>query len=424
MPGRDALRHHHKTQWHSPPLGMNSNLDRLHPYPFEKLAELKAGAVPPTDRAHIPLSIGEPRHAPPDIVLDTLREALPEIARYPATRGEPALREAMAGWLTRRFGLATGLLDPNANVLPVAGTREALFAIAQAVVERDTDDGRPPLVLMPNPFYQIYEGAAFLAGAEPYYYPTCAENDFLPDFDAIPESVWQRAQLLYVCSPGNPSGAVIDAPRYRELLTKAARFDVVVAADECYSEIYFDETQPPVGLLEVAAARGGETPLKNVIVFHSLSKRSNLPGLRSGLVAGDAALLQQFLRYRTYQGCALPLPTQRASITAWNDEAHVRANRGFYREKFSAVLEILGPVDGIEARWPDAGFYLWARVEGDERDFARRLYAEQTVSVLPGRFLSRDVDGVNPGVGFVRMALVAELDDCVDAAQRIRAMLS
>lgn len=402
---------------------MNPDLDRLHPYPFEKLAELKAGAQPPTDRVHIPLSIGEPRHAPPTIVLDTLREALPQIARYPATKGEPALREAMAGWLTRRFALTPGLLDPETNVLPVAGTREALFAIAQAVVDRDAGD-QAPVVLMPNPFYQIYEGAALLAGAEPYYYPTLPENGFLPDFDAIPESIWQRAQLLYVCSPGNPSGAVIDADRYRNLLDMARRHDVVVAADECYSEIYFDEDAPPTGLLEVAATRDGDDPFENVIVFHSLSKRSNLPGLRSGLVAGDGALLKRFLRYRTYQGCALPLPTQLASITAWNDEDHVRANRAFYREKFDAVLEILEPVAGIDVRRPDAGFYLWAGVEGDERDFARRLFAEQNVTVLPGRFLSREANGVNPGAGFVRMALVAELDDCVAAAKRIRAMLS
>ncbi|MFI9652787.1 succinyldiaminopimelate transaminase [Guyparkeria halopsychrophila] len=403
---------------------MNPNLDRLHPYPFEKLAELKAGAEPPADRKHIPLSIGEPRHAPPAIVLDTLRESLPEIARYPATKGEPALREAMANWLTRRFALTPGHLDPEANVLPVAGTREALFAIAQAVVDRESATGRPPVVLMPNPFYQIYEGAALLAGAEPYYYPTLAENDFLPDFDAIPEAIWERAQLLYVCSPGNPSGAVIDAERYRNLLARARRHDVVIAADECYSEIYFDEALPPVGLLEVASEVGGESPFENVIVFHSLSKRSNLPGLRSGLVAGDAAILKRFLRYRTYQGCALPLPTQLASITAWNDEEHVRANRGFYREKFDAVLDILEPVAGIDVRRPDAGFYLWAGVEGDERDFARRLFAEQNVTVLPGRFLSREADGVNPGAGFVRMALVAELDDCVEAAERIRAMLA
>ncbi|MFI9653488.1 succinyldiaminopimelate transaminase [Guyparkeria sp. GHLCS8-2] len=402
---------------------MNPNLDRLHPYPFEKLAELKAGAEPPADRKHIPLSIGEPRHAPPAIVLDTLREALPEIARYPATKGEPALREAMAGWLSRRFDLADGLLDPEANVLPVAGTREALFAIAQAVVNRDTGD-EPPVVLMPNPFYQIYEGAALLAGAEPYYYPTLAENGFLPDFDAIPEPIWERAQLLYVCSPGNPSGAVIDAERYRDLLARARRHDVVIAADECYSEIYFDEAQPPVGLLEVANRVGGESPFENVIVFHSLSKRSNLPGLRSGLVAGDAAILTRFLRYRTYQGCALPVPTQLASITAWNDEEHVRTNRAFYREKFDAVLDILEPVADIDVRRPDAGFYLWAGVKGDERDFARRLFAEQNVTVLPGRFLSRETNGVNPGAGFVRMALVAELDDCVEAAGRIRAMLS
>ncbi len=402
---------------------MNPNLDRLHPYPFEKLAELKAGAEPPAERKHIPLSIGEPRHAPPAIVLDTLREALPEIARYPATKGEPALRQAMANWLTRRFDLREGQVDPEAHVLPVGGTREALFAIAQAVVDRNTGE-EAPVVLMPNPFYQIYEGAALLAGAEPYYYPTLAENDFLPDFEAIPEAIWERAQLLYVCSPGNPSGAVIDAERYRNLLALACRHDVVIAADECYSEIYFDEDQPPTGLLEVAGERGGEDPFESVIVFHSLSKRSNLPGLRSGLVAGDAALLKRFLRYRTYQGCALPLPTQLASITAWNDEEHVRTNRGFYREKFDAVMEILEPVTGIDVRHPDAGFYLWAGVESDERDFARRLFAEQNITVLPGRFLSRAVGGVNPGAGFVRMALVAELDDCVEAAGRIRAMLS
>ena len=401
---------------------MNPDLQRLHPYPFEKLAELKAGITPPTDRAHIPLSIGEPQHAPPTAVIETMATHLDGLARYPLTRGSLALRQAIADWLTRRFALAPRQIDAERHVLPVAGTREALFSFAQAVVARTpVDTGERPVVLMPNPFYQIYEGAALLAGAEPYYYPNTADNGFLPDFDAIPEAIWRRAQLLYVCSPGNPAGAVIDQGRYRTLLDLADRHDFIIAADECYSEIYFDEHEPPAGLLQMAHELGRDD-FARIVVFHSLSKRSNLPGLRSGFVAGDAEILKQYLRYRTYQGCALAPPVQAASITAWSDETHVAHNREHYRRKFDAVLDILTPV--LDVGRPDAGFYLWAPVGGDERDFARRLFAEQNVTVLPGRFLSRPVDGLDPGVGFVRMALVAEIEDCIDAARRIHSLLS
>ena len=399
--------------------GMNPDLDRLHPYPFEKLAALKADCQPPEDKKHIPLSIGEPQHAPPQAVLTTLSQSLNSVARYPATKGLPELRQSIANWAERRFTLPAKQLDPERHILPVAGTREALFAIAQVVVN-NTDPDQRPVVMMPNPFYQIYEGAALLAGAEPYYYPTLPENRFLPDFDAIPEAIWQRAQLVFVCSPGNPAGAVLDHDRWRALFTKADHHDIVIAADECYSEIYFDDNHPPTGVLEAAHAVGRED-FRNIIAFHSLSKRSNLPGLRSGFVAGDAEIMQRFLRYRTYQGCALPLYAQKASITAWEDETHVIENRGFYREKFARVLDKLAPV--MDVRLPDAGFYLWANVGGDERDFARDLFDQQNVTVLPGQYLSRPVGPTDPGVGFVRMALVAELEDCLEAADRICALL-
>ncbi|MGC9457924.1 MAG: succinyldiaminopimelate transaminase [Halothiobacillaceae bacterium] len=397
---------------------MNSDLSRLHPYPFEKLARLKAGAQPPSDKPHIPLSIGEPQHSPPKVATEALIAHLHGLASYPVTRGMPVLRETIAEWLVRRFALEGSALDPEHHVLPVNGTREALFAFAQAVVDRSASR---PKVLMPNPFYQIYEGAALLAGAEPWYYPTTADNAFLPDFEAIPDAVWDDCQLIYVCSPGNPSGAVIDEARYRWLIEKAEAHDFVIASDECYSELYADEQAPPPGLLEVAAAMGN-TQLSRCVVFHSLSKRSNLPGLRSGFVAGDASVLAEFLRYRTYHGCAMPLPSQHASIAAWSDETHVRENRALYRAKFDAVLQILG--EAISLQRPAAGFYLWAPTpDADETVFARRLFETQNVTVLPGRYLSRPIDGLDPGVGFVRMALVAELADCIEAAQRIRACL-
>ncbi|HQT42985.1 MAG TPA: succinyldiaminopimelate transaminase [Halothiobacillus sp.] len=404
---------------------MNPDLNRLHPYPFEKLAELKAGITPATAAKPIALSIGEPQHAPPTVVLRAMADALSGLSRYPLTKGELALRTAVAHWITRRFALATGLIDPERQVLPVAGTREALFSFAQAVVARPENPTAPrPIVLMPNPFYQIYEGAAFLAGAEPYYYPTTRDTGFLPDFTAIPTEIWARAQLIYVCSPGNPSGAVIDRARVKTLFNLADQHDVIIAADECYSEIYFNEDAPPAGFLQIAHELGRDD-FSRLVVFHSLSKRSNLPGLRSGFVVGDAEILSRYLKYRTYQGCALSLPVQITSIAAWSDEAHVQENRQHYREKFDAVLDILAPV--LPVVRPDAGFYLWTDVSaqgsGDEREFTRTLFAEQAITVLPGRYLSRPFAGIDPGEGFIRMALVAERADCVDAAQRIRAFL-
>ena len=331
---------------------MNPELDKLHPYPFEKLADLKSGAIPPADLEHIALSIGEPKHAAPDFVFDVIQDALPTLSSYPLTRGGSALRQAIAEWLTRRFNLPQGSLDIEQHILPVNGTREALFAFAQAVVDRRHD----PLVLMPNPFYQIYEGAALLAGAEPGYLDCDAENGFVPDFDAVDAKTWQRCQLLYICSPGNPTGAVMDQASLNHLMELAERHDFVIASDECYSEIYFDEDNPPIGLLQAAAAAGNDH-FKRCVVFHSLSKRSNLPGLRSGFVAGDADILQAFHRYRTYHGCAMPPHHQLASLAAWSDEQHVEQNRELYRRKFETVLAILQPVLPVEM--PEAGFPLW-----------------------------------------------------------------
>ncbi len=397
----------------TPDWRMNPDLDRLQPYPFARLAALKAGIEPPADKPHIALSIGEPKHPAPEIALRALREHLGELANYPLTRGSDALRQAIAEWLQQRFQLPDASIDPQRHVLPVNGTREALFAIAQAVVER-----RPGArVLMPNPFYQIYEGAALLAGAEPYYLDCRPENGYLPDLEAVPEAVWRDCQLLYICSPGNPTGAVMPEAYLQAVIALAERHDFVIAADECYSEIYPDEAQPPAGLLSAAAAMGRDD-YRRCLVFHSLSKRSNLPGLRSGFVAGDAELIAQFLRYRTYHGCAMAPPAQAASIAAWGDERHVGENRQRYREKFAAVLDILAPVLDVEP--PQAGFYLWARTPGDDAGFARDLFARQHVTVLPGSFLSRDHQGGNPGRGHVRLALVADTAECVEAARRIR----
>ncbi|MFU8837317.1 MAG: succinyldiaminopimelate transaminase [Thiohalomonadaceae bacterium] len=392
---------------------MNPDLDRLQPYPFEKLALLKAGVTPP-EKTAIALSIGEPKHQPPAFVLETLITHLHGLGNYPLTKGRVELREAIASWLGRRFALPQGSLDAERHVLPVAGTREALFAFAQAVIDRHATR---PKVLCPNPFYQIYEGAALLAGAEPWFLNCGEENGFLPDLDAVPAEVWQDCQLFYLCSPGNPTGAVAPLGYLQKLIGLADEYDFIVASDECYSELYFDEAAPPPGLLEAAAAMG-RTDFSRCVVFHSLSKRSNLPGLRSGFVAGDAEVLKRFLLYRTYHGCALPPPTQAASISAWQDEVHVQANRAIYRQKFDAVLNILEPV--LEVSRPDAGFYLWAKTPGSDTEFARELFAQQHVTVLPGSYLSRDAHGSNPGAGRVRMALVAELDECIEAAERIR----
>jgi N-succinyldiaminopimelate aminotransferase len=395
---------------------MNPDLQKLQPYPFEKLNALKAGITPP-DKAPIALSIGEPKHATPGLVGAALSQHLEQgLAAYPLTRGLGALREAIGGWLTRRFALPPGSLDAERHVLPVNGTREALFAFAQAVIDRR----KPARVLMPNPFYQIYEGAALLAGAEPFFLSCTRDNGYLPDFDAIDEAAWDSCQLLYVCSPGNPTGAVLPQATLQRLIMLADRHDFVIAADECYSEIYFDEANPPVGLLQAAAAMGN-TAYRRCVVFHSLSKRSNAPGLRSGFVAGDADIIAAFQRYRTYHGCAMPVHHQHASIAAWNDEDHVIDNRRQYREKFARVLAEL---DGcLDVGMPDAGFYLWPRTPGSDEDFARELFRQQNVTVLPGRYLSRDAGGNNPGAGHVRMALVATLDECVEAARRIRQVI-
>ncbi len=392
---------------------MNPDLGKLQPYPFERLAQIKAAVSPPPGLAPIALSIGEPKHPTPELIRRALVDNLQGLAGYPATRGTPELRRAIADWLGRRFRLGPDGVDPERQVLPVNGTREALFAVAQAIIERRRD----PLVLMPNPFYQIYEGAALLAGAEPGYLACDPARGLIPDFDAVPAATWERCQLLYICSPGNPTGAVIGLETLQRLIRLAERHDFVIAADECYSEIYFDESRPPTGLLEAAAALGNPD-YRRCLVFHSLSKRSNAPGLRSGFVAGDAEIIDAFFRYRTYHGCAMAPPTQAASIRAWGDEAHVQANRALYREKFAAVLETL---DGcLEVERPDAGFYLWPRTPQPDPEFAAGLLAKENITVLPGSFLSREVDGANPGTGRVRLALVASLDECVEAARRIR----
>ena len=393
---------------------MNSDLDLLQPYPFEKLRALLAGAQPPVERKPIALSIGEPKHHSPAFVAQALTASLDQLAVYPTTLGIPELRASIASWCERRFSVPAGWIDPARHVLPVNGTREALFSFTQAVVDSKAD----ALVVSPNPFYQIYEGAALLAGATPHYLPCLEQNGFNPDFDAVPAEVWQRCQLLFLCSPGNPTGALLPVGTLKKLIALADQYDFVIAADECYSELYFDEASPPPGLL-TACSELGRNDFRRCVVFHSLSKRSNLPGLRSGFVAGDADILKPYLLYRTYHGCAMPVQTQRASIAAWNDEAHVHANRMLYREKFNAVLDILDGV--LDVQLPDGGFYLWAKTPVDDESFTRGLFEREHVTVVPGSYLSREVDGVNPGAGRVRMALVAPLNECIEAAERIRA---
>jgi N-succinyldiaminopimelate aminotransferase len=391
---------------------MNPALAQLRPYPFERLRVLLAGARPPAELKHISLSIGEPRHSPPQFVLDALTANLAGYGSYPTTAGIPQLRVAAATWLTRRFQLPQGAVDPETMLIPVNGTREGLFAFAQAMV----DPARAPLVVMPNPFYQIYEGAAFLAGAQPYFLGNDRANAYLPDLDDVPPEVWQRCQLLFLCSPSNPTGAVAGIDYLRRAIALADRYDFVIASDECYSEIYLDEAHPPPGLLQAAVASGHQG-FERCVVFHSLSKRSSVPGLRSGFVAGDARLIQSFLQYRTYHGCALPLPTQFASIAAWNDDEHVVENRRLYREKFAKVLPVLREVLQVDA--PQASFYLWPEVPDDER-FARQLFERQHVTVLPGSYIARDTPHGNPGRGRVRISLVATVPECLIAAERIR----
>ena len=391
---------------------MNPHLDRLQPYPFAKLNALKRD-IPTAAKSPVTLDIGEPRHPPPESVVDAFIEHRHTLANYPLTRGNSILRQAIVNWLERRFRLSPDLLDSERHILPVNGTREALFAFAQAAI----DDGTQPLVFIPNPFYQIYEGAALLAGAEPYFMNISAASGFLPELESIPKAAWSRCQLFYLCSPGNPAGAVADISYLERLLTLAAEYDFIIASDECYSELYFDENAPPPGLLQAAVEMGNDT-FEHCMVFHSLSKRSNLPGLRSGFVAGNAAIIERFLLYRTYHGCAMSPPVQAASTTAWQDEEHVIQNRALYRRKFDAVMDILQPV--MQVHYPDAGFYLWPTTPLDDTEFTRELFAQQNVTVLPGSFLSREAHGINPGTNHIRMALVAEFEECVEAAQRIR----
>jgi N-succinyldiaminopimelate aminotransferase len=395
---------------------MNPGFQRLAAYPFERLAVLKQPLQPPAHLPHIPLSIGEPRHTPPAFVLDTLRAHLDELGSYPTTRGLPELRHAAARWAERRFGMPAGSVDGDAHVLPVAGTREALFAFAQAVVDA-RGPVQPPLVLMPNPGYQIYEGAALLAGAEPHYLDTTAANGFLPDLAAVPAAVWKRCQLLYLCSPANPVGTVMSIDYLQQALHLAGQHDFIIASDECYADLFDDESRPPASLLGAAHAMGN-TGFRRCMTFHSLSKRSSLPGLRSGFVGGDATLIKPFLLYRTYHGCAMPVPTQKASVAAWNDDAHVVANRALYRRKFDRVLPILAPV--VETLRPAGGFYLWLNVGGDDEAFTAGLFAEQNITVVPGSYLARDSSQGNPGKGYVRISLVASEEECVQAATRIR----
>ena len=392
---------------------MNPLLSQLQPYPFERLRQLFAGVTPSPRHSAISLGMGEPRHATPRFIQDSLAANLAGLASYPSTAGEPRLREACAAWLQRRYRIA---VDAGTQVLPINGSREALFAFAQTVVDPTQ---AAATVVCPNPFYQIYEGAALLAGATPHYAPSDPARNYAVDWDSVPEAIWQRTQLLFVCSPGNPTGAVMPLAEWEKLFALSDRHGFVIASDECYSEIYFRDEQPLGGL--EAAARLGRSDYRNLIAFTSLSKRSNVPGLRSGFVAGDAALIKAFLLYRTYHGSAMGPAVQAASIAAWGDETHVEENRALYRAKFARVTPMLAEV--MDVRLPDAGFYLWAGLPGQlamsDADFARELLAQYNVTVLPGSYLAREAGGANPGARRVRMALVAEADECEEAARRI-----
>ncbi|NEX59784.1 succinyldiaminopimelate transaminase [Noviherbaspirillum galbum] len=392
---------------------MNPLLDKLQPYPFEKLRQLFAGVTPDPAFSPISLGIGEPKHPTPPFIQEALAANLSGLASYPSTLGSDALRGAIAGWLERRYGLPP--LDPATQILPVNGSREALFALAQTVI----DPVPGALVMCPNPFYQIYEGAAYLAGATPYFVNSDPARNFAPDYRSVPAEVWPRVQLLYLCSPGNPTGAVLTLEDWKELFALSDRYGFVIASDECYSEIYFKDTAPLGGL--EAAHKLGRSGYPRLIAFSSLSKRSNVPGMRSGFVAGDAEILKKYLLYRTYHGSAMSPSIQAASAVAWNDEQHVIENRQKYVAKFNQVTPLLREV--LDVDLPDAGFYLWAKVDGrvaiSDTEFAKRLHAEYNVTVLPGSYLAREAHGANPGANRVRMALVAEVEECLEAAQRI-----
>lgn len=406
---------------------MNPKLALLHPYPFAKMASLLADSVPASDYPVIKLGIGEPKHEPPAFVVKALAENLDKVQNYPSTNGLAELRCAIAQWLSKRFKLTQ--INPDTQIIPVMGTREALFSFVQAAIDPNPIgiSHDKPLVVMPNPFYQIYEGATLLAGAEPYFVACNADNDFKGDYRSVPSEIWQRTQLVFVCSPNNPTGAVFSEADWQALIELSDQYDFIIASDECYSELYFDK--PPVGLLE-ACAKLGRHDYKNCVVFHSLSKRSNLPGLRSGFVAGDARLLVPYLQYRTYQGCALPIHHQYASIAAWQDETHVEKNRELYAQKFDLWMRELGDI--LQLRKPDAGFYFWLQVpeqfkdecgQPDDEAFVKALFEKVNIHALAGRYLSRDSQGVNPGKGFVRLALVASLEESQQAIERIKSLL-
>ncbi len=396
---------------------MNPNLNLLQPYPFQRLRDLFKGTTPNPAYSAINLSIGEPKHATPQLIKDTLVNNLAGLANYPTTIGSLALREAIAHWISRRYGVE--YLNPETAILPVTGSREALFAFAQLIIDQSKPN---PVVISPNPFYQIYEGAAFLAGAEPYFLNTLPENDHAMDFESVPVDVLKRTQLAYVCSPGNPSGKVMSLSQWQTIFELSDKYGFVIAADECYSEIYFDEANPPLGALQAAHKLGRD--YKNLVIFSSLSKRSNVPGMRSGFVAGDEKIIEKFALYRTYHGCAMNPAVQAASATAWNDEAHVIENRRLYAEKFDIVTPLL--TDVLQVEKPDAAFYLWAKIKQSnnrsmtDTAFALALYRDFNVTVLPGSYLAREAHGVNPGLNFVRLALVASLDECMEAAKRIQ----
>ncbi|MEO0421712.1 MAG: succinyldiaminopimelate transaminase [Pseudomonadota bacterium] len=397
---------------------MNPRLGQLHDYPFERLGKLLAGVEPPAALAPISLALGEPQHAAPTFVVQSLQRHLHQLTRYPTTTGLPALREAIAQWLQARFELTA--VDPERHVLPVCGTREGLYSCLHATL--DSSAGKHPTVVVPNPGYQIYEGATLLAGARPWYLALEEDDGWAVNLDRVPEHVWRDCQLLVLCTPGNPTGAVADLATLRHAIELAHRHDFVVFSDECYSELYLDESAPPAGLLAAATSLGEDT-FARCAVFHSLSKRSNLPGLRSGFVAGDARLMSAFRRYRTYHGCAMPLPTQHASIAAWGDEAHVRENRAAYREKFALARAHLPAA--FDAAIPPASFYLWARPPIDAERFAREAWARQALKLLPGAYMARrdDSSGRIPGADRVRISLVPTVEACTQALQRLRALL-
>ena len=395
---------------------MNTYLDKLQPYPFEKLKALFSGHTPEPTLTGINLSIGEPKAPTPELIKQAVYDNLNTLANYPITKGNPELRHTLVSWATARFNLPSGSLDPELNVLPVNGTREALFAIAQTCI----DSSDKPKVVIPNPFYQIYEGAALLAGAEPIYVNLSVIDGDIPGLNEISESTWNQVQLLYICTPANPTGEVIPLAALRKLIDLAHQYDFIVVSDECYSEIYFDENNPPQGILR-AAIENGDASFSRCLAFFSLSKRSNAPGLRSGFVAGDGAIVRQYLKYRTYHGCAMPISTQHASIAAWSEEEHVKNNRERYRESFSSVLHVLS--ETLSLPWPDATFYLWLPTPIDDEEFAVGLYCEQNIVVLPGKYLAREVNNLNPGTNRVRIALVASPSECAEAARRINQYL-